>query len=167
MSTDLFIRRPVMTTLLMAGILVFGIMAYRLLPVSDLPHIDFPTNQVTARISMSRTGFRVRLAATAMPSAHSHQAPGWSARGSVRWWTVRTYLAAVRRRLRYRPPPASTTTTTAAMTIAVQGAPLPESEEAAAGTAVEPTAALTCSVTGASVAGTWMFFTWSPQPLAG
>ena len=31
MSTDLFIRRPVMTTLLMAGILVFGIMAYRLL----------------------------------------------------------------------------------------------------------------------------------------
>ena len=48
MSTDLFIRRPVMTTLLMAGILVFGIMAYRLLPVSDLPNIDFPTIQVTA-----------------------------------------------------------------------------------------------------------------------
>ena len=40
MSTDLFIRRPVMTTLLMAGILAFGIMAYRLLPVSDLPNID-------------------------------------------------------------------------------------------------------------------------------
>ncbi|HEY7202732.1 MAG TPA: efflux RND transporter permease subunit [Methylomirabilota bacterium] len=48
MSTDLFIRRPVMTTLLMAGILVFGIMAYRLLPVSDLPNVDFPTIQVTA-----------------------------------------------------------------------------------------------------------------------
>ena len=50
MSTDLFIRRPVMTTLLMAGILVFGIMAYRLLPVSDLPNIDFPTIQVTAAL---------------------------------------------------------------------------------------------------------------------
>jgi HAE1 family hydrophobic/amphiphilic exporter-1 len=50
MSTDLFIRRPVMTTLLMAGILVFGIMAYRLLPVSDLPNIDFPTIQVTASL---------------------------------------------------------------------------------------------------------------------
>ncbi|HKZ08761.1 MAG TPA: efflux RND transporter permease subunit [Methylomirabilota bacterium] len=50
MSTDLFIRRPVMTTLLMAGILVFGIMAYRLLPVSDLPNIDFPTIQVTANL---------------------------------------------------------------------------------------------------------------------
>ena len=50
MSTDLFIRRPVMTTLLMAGILVFGIMAYRLLPVSDLPNVDFPTIQVTANL---------------------------------------------------------------------------------------------------------------------
>ena len=50
MSTDLFIQRPVMTTLLMAGILVFGIMAYRLLPVSDLPNIDFPTIQVTASL---------------------------------------------------------------------------------------------------------------------
>jgi HAE1 family hydrophobic/amphiphilic exporter-1 len=49
-STDLFIRRPVMTTLLMAGILVFGIMAYRLLPVSDLPNIDFPTIQITASL---------------------------------------------------------------------------------------------------------------------
>src|SRR5215471_16198843 len=50
MTTDLFIRRPVMTTLLMAGILVFVIMAYRLLPVSDLPNIDFPTIQVTANL---------------------------------------------------------------------------------------------------------------------
>ncbi len=44
----LFIRRPVMTTLIMAGILLFGIMAYRLLPVNELPNVDFPTLQVTA-----------------------------------------------------------------------------------------------------------------------
>ena len=50
MSTDLFIKRPVMTTLLMGAILVFGLMAYRLLPVSDLPNIDFPTIQVTASL---------------------------------------------------------------------------------------------------------------------
>ncbi len=50
MSTDLFIRRPVMTSLLMAGILVFGLMAYRLLPVSDLPNVDFPTIQVVASL---------------------------------------------------------------------------------------------------------------------
>ncbi len=45
---ELFIRRPVMTTLIMMSILVFGIAAYRLLPVSDLPNVDFPTIQVTA-----------------------------------------------------------------------------------------------------------------------
>ena len=50
MSTDVFIKRPVMTTLLMGAILVFGLMAYRLLPVSDLPNIDFPTIQVTASL---------------------------------------------------------------------------------------------------------------------
>ena len=41
--TALFIRRPVMTALVMMGILLFGIQGYRALPVSDLPNIDFPT----------------------------------------------------------------------------------------------------------------------------
>ena len=47
---ELCIRRPVMTTLVMAGILIFGFMGYRALPVSDLPNVDFPTIQVTARL---------------------------------------------------------------------------------------------------------------------
>ena len=38
---DLFIRRPVTTTLVMLAILVFGVMSYRILPVSDL-HIAMP-----------------------------------------------------------------------------------------------------------------------------
>ena len=46
--TELFIRRAIMTTLLMAAILVFGIFAYRTLPVSDLPNVDYPTIQVSA-----------------------------------------------------------------------------------------------------------------------
>ena len=46
----LFIRRPVMTTLVMMGILVFGLMAYRLLPVSNLPNVDFPTITVSASL---------------------------------------------------------------------------------------------------------------------
>jgi HAE1 family hydrophobic/amphiphilic exporter-1 len=50
MNTDIFIRRPVMTTLVMLGILFFGLMGYRLLPVSDLPNVDFPTIQVTASL---------------------------------------------------------------------------------------------------------------------
>jgi len=45
---ELFIRRPVMTTLVMAGILLFGLISYRYLPVSDLPSVDYPTIQVSA-----------------------------------------------------------------------------------------------------------------------
>jgi HAE1 family hydrophobic/amphiphilic exporter-1 len=45
-----FIRRPVMTTLIMAGILLFGVIAYRMLPVSELPNVDFPTLQVSASL---------------------------------------------------------------------------------------------------------------------
>src|SRR5882762_11038582 len=47
---ELFIRRPVMTTLVMLGILMFGVMGYRLLPVSDLPNVDFPTILVSASL---------------------------------------------------------------------------------------------------------------------
>jgi HAE1 family hydrophobic/amphiphilic exporter-1 len=48
--TALFIRRPVMTALVMIGILFFGSVAYRRLPVSDLPSVDFPTIQVRANL---------------------------------------------------------------------------------------------------------------------
>ncbi len=48
--TDIFIRRPVMTTLVMLGIVLFGVMGYRTLPVSDLPNVDFPTIQVQASL---------------------------------------------------------------------------------------------------------------------
>jgi HAE1 family hydrophobic/amphiphilic exporter-1 len=47
---ELCIRRPVMTTLLMAAFLIFGIIAYRALPVSELPNVDFPTISVTAQL---------------------------------------------------------------------------------------------------------------------
>ncbi|TRZ89722.1 MAG: efflux RND transporter permease subunit [Rhodocyclaceae bacterium] len=48
--SELCIRRPVMTTLLMAAFLIFGVIAYRALPVSELPNIDFPTISVTAQL---------------------------------------------------------------------------------------------------------------------
>jgi hydrophobic/amphiphilic exporter-1 (mainly G- bacteria), HAE1 family len=47
---EFFIRRPVMTVLVMLAILFFGIMGYRLLPVSDLPNVDFPTILVTVNL---------------------------------------------------------------------------------------------------------------------
>ena len=48
--SEIFIRRPVMTTLIMLAILLFGIISYQLLPVSDLPNVDFPTILVTASL---------------------------------------------------------------------------------------------------------------------
>jgi hydrophobe/amphiphile efflux-1 (HAE1) family protein len=48
--TDLFIRRAITTTLLMAGILTFGILSYITLPISDLPAVDYPTIFVSAAL---------------------------------------------------------------------------------------------------------------------
>ncbi len=47
---EIFIRRPVMTTLISLAIVMFGSLAYRYLPVSDLPNVDFPTIVVSASL---------------------------------------------------------------------------------------------------------------------
>jgi HAE1 family hydrophobic/amphiphilic exporter-1 len=47
---ETFIRRPVMTTLVSAAIIIFGLASYKFLPVSDLPSVDFPTILVTATL---------------------------------------------------------------------------------------------------------------------
>jgi len=47
---DIFIRRPIMTSLIMIAIFIFGVVSYRLLPVNDLPNVDFPTIQVSANL---------------------------------------------------------------------------------------------------------------------
>ncbi len=48
--SDLFIRRPVMTVLVMLSILLAGLIGYRQLAVSDLPNVDFPTIVVYANL---------------------------------------------------------------------------------------------------------------------
>ena len=48
--SEIFIKRPVMTSLVMLAVMIFGIFAYRALPVNDLPSIDFPTIQVTSNL---------------------------------------------------------------------------------------------------------------------
>jgi hydrophobe/amphiphile efflux-1 (HAE1) family protein len=48
--TDLFIRRAITTTLIMAGILIFGLLSYTTLPVSNLPAVEYPTIQVGASL---------------------------------------------------------------------------------------------------------------------
>jgi multidrug efflux pump len=44
-----FIRRPIATFLLMAGVIMLGILGYSMLPISSLPTVDFPTIQVVTR----------------------------------------------------------------------------------------------------------------------
>src|SRR5712691_6102231 len=46
--SELFINRPITTTLVMVGIVLFGLIGYRALPVSDLPTVDYPTINVNA-----------------------------------------------------------------------------------------------------------------------
>jgi HAE1 family hydrophobic/amphiphilic exporter-1 len=48
--SEICIRRPVLTTLMTASLIVFGAFAYRLLPVAALPAVDFPTIQITATL---------------------------------------------------------------------------------------------------------------------
>jgi hydrophobic/amphiphilic exporter-1 (mainly G- bacteria), HAE1 family len=48
--SEIFIRRPIATSLFMFAIVLFGAVAYRSLPVSDLPNVDFPTLLVTASL---------------------------------------------------------------------------------------------------------------------
>jgi hydrophobe/amphiphile efflux-1 (HAE1) family protein len=47
--SEIFIRRPIATTLLMAGVFIFGLVGYELLPVAALPDVEFPTIVVTAQ----------------------------------------------------------------------------------------------------------------------
>ena len=48
--SEIFIRRPIATSLLMAAIALFGVVAYRTLAVSDLPSVDYPTIDVQANL---------------------------------------------------------------------------------------------------------------------
>ena len=45
-----FIRRPIATSLLMAGIFLIGAAAYPFLPVAALPEVEFPTIQITTQL---------------------------------------------------------------------------------------------------------------------
>ena len=60
--SELCIRRPVMTTLIMATIIAFGVFGFRLLPVSALPRVDFPTIAVTATLPGAGRSRRRRAA---------------------------------------------------------------------------------------------------------
>ncbi len=49
--SEIFIRRPIATSLLMAALALVGIVAFPLLPVAPLPQVDFPTINVSATLT--------------------------------------------------------------------------------------------------------------------
>src|SRR5438067_11916306 len=48
--SEIFIRRPIATSLLMFAIALFGVVSYRALPVADLPSVDYPTLSISASL---------------------------------------------------------------------------------------------------------------------
>ncbi len=69
--SEIFIRRPVMTTLLMAALVLFGVFGYLSLPVSELPDVDFPTIQVSASLPGADPDTMASAVATPLESEFS------------------------------------------------------------------------------------------------
>jgi multidrug efflux pump len=67
-----FIRRPVATTLLTAGIILVGAIAFKVLPVSPLPQVDFPTISVSASLPGGSPEINASSIATPLERQFSH-----------------------------------------------------------------------------------------------
>ena len=67
-----FIRRPVATTLLTAGIMLVGAIAFNVLPVSPLPQVDFPTISVSAGLPGGSPEITASSIATPLERQFSH-----------------------------------------------------------------------------------------------
>jgi len=74
---ELFIRRPVMTTLVMLAILLFGALGYRALPVSDLPSVDYPSISVS-RVCRAQTLTDGFIRGHARSKNNSHHRGAWT-----------------------------------------------------------------------------------------
>ena len=69
-----FIKRPVATTLLTAGVTLAGAIAFNVLPVSPLPQIDFPTISVQAGLPGASPEIMASSIATPLERQFSHVA---------------------------------------------------------------------------------------------
>jgi multidrug efflux pump len=67
-----FIRRPVATTLITAGVLLTGAIAFNVLPVSPLPQIDYPTISVSASLPGGSPEIMASSIATPLERQFSH-----------------------------------------------------------------------------------------------
>jgi hydrophobe/amphiphile efflux-1 (HAE1) family protein len=73
--SEVFIRRPIATALLMAGIFLFGMVSYELLPVAALPNVEFPTIVVTAQLPGASPTIMANTVATPLENEFT-QIPG-------------------------------------------------------------------------------------------
>ncbi len=67
-----FIKRPVATTLLTAGVVLVGAIAFKVLPVSPLPQVDFPTISVSAGLPGGSPEITASSIATPLERQFSH-----------------------------------------------------------------------------------------------
>jgi len=70
--SELFIRRPVATTLLTIAIAIAGAVAYTVLPVSPLPQVDFPTISVSGSLPGASAQIMASSVATPLERQFGH-----------------------------------------------------------------------------------------------
>src|SRR6202050_3743123 len=70
--SELFIRRPVATTLLTIAIAIAGAIAFTVLPVSPLPQVDFPTISVSASLPGGSADIMASSVATPLERQFGH-----------------------------------------------------------------------------------------------
>lgn len=70
--SELFIRRPVATTLLTVAIAIAGAIAFTVLPVSPLPQVDFPTISVSASLPGASAQIMASSVATPLERQFGH-----------------------------------------------------------------------------------------------
>ena len=114
--SELCIRRPVMTTLLMASLLLAGFFGYRQLPIAAIPRIEVPTITVTRAVSRApaptpwRSRSPRRSSGSSPPSPASRRSPRSTPRATPRsrWSSTSTATSTpprstCSRRSRWRP----------------------------------------------------------------
>src|SRR6185437_12003489 len=70
--SEVFIRRPIATTLITIAIALSGAIAFVLLPVSPLPQVDFPTISVSASLPGASPETMASAVATPLERQFSH-----------------------------------------------------------------------------------------------
>jgi multidrug efflux pump subunit AcrB len=73
--SEVFIRRPIATALLMGAIFLFGLVGYELMPVAALPNVQFPTIVVTAQLPGASPTIMANTVATPLEDEFT-QIPG-------------------------------------------------------------------------------------------